>query len=406
MGMESGISAFPRAVRLGSTVELIVQAANGKAFFGKTRDFTVRFFSKVDRSDDAKQDVCLDDSGVLRVKVAFREPGEYTLEIRVRGSEEVLASSTFYAVKPELAGLWPFKGDTHMHTTGSDGKNTVVEMLARSRELGMDFVAVTDHDNFDPSCQGVQDAASLGSGLLVLKGEEITIREIGGHVLALNTSIAVGGRRRFTPVTEGETAEIARSLAGRKLASPLTAETYAFAVWTMKNVRAAGGIAAMAHPCWEGSKGKYYPPRCVFEQLLADGWIDAIELVGGSPSTEGNLLCVARFADELERGRRLPILGGSDAHAVAELGRKFTLIFADRLTEDAIIRAILDKRSVACDTGLGPDVAVFGSFDWVEYAYFLLRVYFPLHDRLCADAARTGADLQSELDELRKRFWH
>jgi hypothetical protein len=405
MGMASGISAFPRAVRLGSTVELTLETADGTAFSGDARDFTVRFFSKVDRSDDAKQEVCLDNTGVLRVTAAFREAGEYALEIRARGSEEVLARPTFYAVKPELAGLWPFKGDTHTHTTGSDGQNTVGEMLARSRELGMDFVAVTDHDNYDPSCQGAQAAAAMGSGLLALKGEEIAIREIGGHVLALNTSIAVGGRRRFTPETEGECAEIARSLGGRKLRSPLTAETYAYAVWTMKNVRAAGGIAAMAHPYWEGSKGKYYPPRCVFEQLLADGWIDAIELVGGSPSTEGNLLCVARFADELQRGRRLPILGGSDAHAVADLGRKFTLVFADQLTEDAVIRAILDKRSVACDTGLGPDVAVFGSFDWVEYAYFLLRVYFPLHDRLCADAAQTGADPQPELDALRKRFW-
>ena len=388
MSSEKKVAAFPRVVPVGESVEIVVDPIGVEPALVVSGDYSVRFFSKVDRTDDVKQDLRTDERGALRVPAAFRAQGEYTLEVRRKDSEDLLISEQFYAVSRELAALRPFKGDIHMHTTGSDGKNTTQEMMVRARELGMDFVAITDHDNFAPSRQAVQEAATLGLGLLVLTGEEVTIRGIGGHVLSLNATAAVGGKRRWTPETENEYAEIAARLAGRELIGPLTAESYSTAVWTATKIREAGGLALMAHPFWEGSKGKYYPPRCVYQQLLRDGLLDGIELLGGSPTAEGNLLAVANYGDERGGGQRLAITGSSDAHSTAEVGRKFTIAFAERLTDKDIIGAITGRKTVACDTMLGPEIAVFGPFELVEYAFFLLRVFYPMRTSLAGHSER------------------
>ena len=46
---------------------------------------------------------------------------------------------------PELIELSDIRGDLHMHTTLSDGHASVEEMASAARELGYDYVAITDH---------------------------------------------------------------------------------------------------------------------------------------------------------------------------------------------------------------------------------------------------------------------
>jgi DNA polymerase (family X) len=46
---------------------------------------------------------------------------------------------------PQLVELGDIRGDLHMHTTLSDGRNTLEEMVAGARELGYEYVAITDH---------------------------------------------------------------------------------------------------------------------------------------------------------------------------------------------------------------------------------------------------------------------
>ena len=40
-----------------------------------------------------------------------------------------------------------FKGNLHAHTTFSDGRRPIDEVIARYRDLGYDFLAITDHDD-------------------------------------------------------------------------------------------------------------------------------------------------------------------------------------------------------------------------------------------------------------------
>ena len=60
-------------------------------------------------------------------------------------------SVRLYSLAPDLLALRPFKGDTHIHTTGSDGKEEPRYVAARYRQKGFDFIAVTDHRNYAPS---------------------------------------------------------------------------------------------------------------------------------------------------------------------------------------------------------------------------------------------------------------
>ena len=46
---------------------------------------------------------------------------------------------------PELVTLDEIKGDLQMHTTASDGDNTLAEMVEKARAKGYEYIAITDH---------------------------------------------------------------------------------------------------------------------------------------------------------------------------------------------------------------------------------------------------------------------
>src|SRR6056297_3558913 len=64
------------------------------------------------------------------------------------------------------------KIDLHMHTTASDGALTPAELVEKCIELGLETIAVTDHDNVT----SVEEVKQLGEekGLKVVPGIEIS----------------------------------------------------------------------------------------------------------------------------------------------------------------------------------------------------------------------------------------
>jgi DNA polymerase (family 10) len=46
---------------------------------------------------------------------------------------------------PTLIASRDFRGDLHMHTTASDGKNSIEEMAEAGKRTGYDYIAITDH---------------------------------------------------------------------------------------------------------------------------------------------------------------------------------------------------------------------------------------------------------------------
>lgn len=77
------------------------------------------------------------------------------------------------------------RGNLHAHTTFSDGRHSVDEVVARYRELGYDFLAITDHD--DRVNEDYWFRLPAGDDrLLVLSGIELDYRPLGQHVGRIN----------------------------------------------------------------------------------------------------------------------------------------------------------------------------------------------------------------------------
>jgi DNA polymerase (family X) len=78
-----------------------------------------------------------------------------------------LREGTFDRTPPVLVEQADIKGDLHVHTTWSDGKNSVLEMATAARDLGYSYVAICDHT------RSVSVVPGLDADDLRRQGEEI-----------------------------------------------------------------------------------------------------------------------------------------------------------------------------------------------------------------------------------------
>ncbi|MDA7979264.1 MAG: DNA polymerase/3'-5' exonuclease PolX [Pirellulales bacterium] len=93
---------------------------------------------------------------------------------------------------PELIELRDIRGDLHMHTTETDGKATLEEMVAAAKEKGHEYIAITDHSKRVTMANGLDGPRLIKqweqidklnqelTGITVLKGVEVDILEKGG----------------------------------------------------------------------------------------------------------------------------------------------------------------------------------------------------------------------------------
>jgi DNA polymerase (family 10) len=76
-------------------------------------------------------------------------------ELREGNGETALAARGALPVLVERADI---RGDLHMHTTSSDGLNSVEEMAAAGRERGYEYIGITDHSQSLRIARGVSVA--------------------------------------------------------------------------------------------------------------------------------------------------------------------------------------------------------------------------------------------------------
>jgi len=92
---------------------------------------------------------------------------------------------------PKLIERRDIKGDLQMHTTASDGKNSIEEMAEAARMLGHEYIAITDHSKAVTVANGLDEkrmaahikrlraADEKGLGIRVLAGSEVDILKDG-----------------------------------------------------------------------------------------------------------------------------------------------------------------------------------------------------------------------------------
>ena len=74
-----------------------------------------------------------------------------------------------------------FKGNLHAHTTFSDGRRPIDEVISRYRDLGYDFLAITDHEDriFDDYWFNIPAGDDR---MLILPGVELNYEPLSQHV--------------------------------------------------------------------------------------------------------------------------------------------------------------------------------------------------------------------------------
>jgi predicted metal-dependent phosphoesterase TrpH len=185
--------------------------------------------------------------------------------------------------------------ELHSHTYYSrgtkvlyEGLNSPEEMVKHAKKLGLDAIAITDHDEI----KGTRGAKKLGKkfDILVIPGEEVSTAD--GHLVAL-------GINEFIPPR-------------------LSIEE------TLDLVHEQGGVGIAAHPFAFNRKGLgSLAKKC-----------DAIEVFNAL-----NLERIANFKNKyFAEKHNLPKTAGSDAHCITMIGYGITNIHASNL--DRALKAI------------------------------------------------------------------
>ncbi len=186
--------------------------------------------------------------------------------------------------------------ELHVHSALSyDGRDPVELILGQAEAVGLDAIAITDHDEIDASLEAVERAPEYG--LVAIPGIEISSK--AGHILGLGVEEAVPPGLSYEA--------------------------------TLEAIHDQGGLAIIPHPFQESRHGVM---ARISRDQLAMG--DAIEVYNSRLFTGR----ANRQAERFARSRNLPMTAGSDAHISEMVGQAITRVDADERSADAILEAI------------------------------------------------------------------
>lgn len=205
-----------------------------------------------------------------------------------------------------------YRGDLHCHTDHSDAQWTVAELVASAHGLGLDFLAITDHNTVTAFPEALQLAPRLRNGLVLIPGIELTT--FWGHALCLGATEWIDWRVRND---DASMVRLAQTLVD------------------------AGKVFVIAHPNSPGD------PECTGCRWLYPGiWPDPAHIVevwnGPWTGDSGNETTLAVWHEWLAQGKRITATAGSDAHSrrdhVCTVG--FNVVWAGGRETDYILQAI------------------------------------------------------------------
>lgn len=207
------------------------------------------------------------------------------------------------------AGYRVLEGDFHVHTRLSDGALSPIDVVLAARRVGLDVVALTEHNTVSAGLVARWASQVLG-GPIVIVGEEITTRDY--HVIALGLEETIPG------------------------GLPINAALLA--------VRRQRGVSIAAHPV-----RRFWPALDQGLELL-DGSevIHPIVRAGAvEPSGEGwDPADLEVFYARLAGARTRPAaVASSDHHALNGLGAWRTLLFVREASAEGVLEALRAGRT-------------------------------------------------------------
>lgn len=208
-----------------------------------------------------------------------------------------------------------FKGNLHMHTTVSDGVLTPEEAVCLYRTHGYDFVALTDHDVIGQSTH-------MKDGMLVLSGIELAYELPGEELHIVGIGLPMGMEDALEPRFGPQ--------------------------YAIDAIRAAGGIAIIAHPAWS---------LLSLSTLSGLHGAAAAEIYNSLSTAPRN--CLRADASSIldiaaAHGHVLPLVAVDDTHFYeGEHCKSYIMVQAEELSEQSVLDAIRKKRFYATQ---GPEI--------------------------------------------------
>lgn len=193
------------------------------------------------------------------------------------------------------------RAELHSHSSLShDGRDPIELILGQAEAIGLDALAITDHDAVEASREAADKASQYG--LIGVPGIEVSSQ--AGHILGIGVTELIPKGRSFED--------------------------------TIELIHDAGGIAILPHPFQKSRHGvgPNVPPN-----VLA--MADAIEVYNSRLLTgRGN-----RQARQFAETHNLPMTAGSDAHISEMVGQAVTAIDTNVRTVNGIVDAIRDGKT-------------------------------------------------------------
>jgi hypothetical protein len=176
-----------------------------------------------------------------------------------------------YELCTDHTALRLLKGDLHVHTLASDGVHTVEELGWKAHRNGLDFLAITDHNQMSTTV-GMPQVPEV----TFIPGVEWTHYQGHANFLGVDQPYDL----------------------------PFMANTPEEVLARFSSARDRGALITANHP---------FEPNVEFKFDLASLPFDCLEVWNG-PMRESNLKAIGLWHSWLVAGRKVPICGGSDYH--------------------------------------------------------------------------------------------
>lgn len=293
---------------------------------------------------------------------------------------------SLYCLQEDLYETTAYKGDLHLHSFDSDGRESKENVMANLKKAGYDFAALTDHYWYQSSVEVKEIFEGFPDIFTFLPGEEVHMEHEYIH------SAVIGGHEsvnsHYYENREQCDAEIRALEDSPDIPEGVDRHNFASRYWVAAKAKEFGAMPILSHPYWIW-EDVYFMSTAITQALFEHGNYEAFELLNGGCGRETNTLQTAFYFEERAKGFDMPIVGSSDAHVT---DRKYdslptsayTVLFAKDRSWKSIREAILDKRSVAVEHYENDEnFRLYGDFRMVKYANFLLLNYYPDYINLC-----------------------
>ncbi|KZX12634.1 PHP domain-containing protein [Methanobrevibacter filiformis] len=193
------------------------------------------------------------------------------------------------------------KLDPHIHSKYSgDGKNSPLEILKQAKKIGLDYIAISDHNTIKGSQIAIKEAKKL-KDIEVISSIEISSKT--GHILGFGVAEDI---EKGLPADE-----------------------------TIEKIHDLGGIAIIPHPLTR------YRHGILIKEKIENLKVDAMEVLNaryilGYSNAKSKKIAIKR---------NIPMIGSSDSHFIESIGDCYTEIDCD--SAEDVIKAIKKGKTIA-----------------------------------------------------------